>query len=454
MIFNVKGQAIYTKNFENQINYDEKEKLLYWHKTILEEVIITKAKEITNITVNINEDEYIVRRYQYQPGSPPILCVEIRIFFISQLSFEDPYKILQDVFYNIGDNQTIVSAKIITGIYDKETKPLINFEVADSVYTTNNWLPINSLDIFVFFFSENHLHTTNSLLTKDKHSLEKNQEIEISKINRRKEQIILNRKYMLNLSFKRKSNSKKYKCTEYKTLNKCPSFHYFKQYESILEYDDDLHNHLENKFEAAKSIVKNKNKDKISNSSISFNVNIKRKYDEISQDMLPSDIATFDKISNESKYYKTKRDENFMIFKNHNLIVFQSPFQAELFSKNKCIFFEAHFIMHQYLKSCKYNNIEITPKIFHCDFEKVISNTEEKVFSNYNFVQFLEFLKYYKKIYLINYDTENWNYYDNIDHIKNRPLIEMQLGEIQLGEMQSGEMQSGEMQLSRTNLFG
>jgi len=38
-----------------------------------------------------------------------------------------------------------------------------------------------------------------------------------------------------------------------------------------------------------------------------------------------------------------------MIFKNHNLIVFQSPFQAELFSKNKCIFFEAHFIMHQYL---------------------------------------------------------------------------------------------------------
>ena len=39
------------------------------------------------------------------------------------------------------------------------------------------------------------------------------------------------------------------------------------------------------KFEAAKSIVKNKIKDEISNSSILFNVNIKRKYDEISQDM-------------------------------------------------------------------------------------------------------------------------------------------------------------------------
>ena len=39
------------------------------------------------------------------------------------------------------------------------------------------------------------------------------------------------------------------------------------------------------KFEAAKSIVKNKIKDEISNSSILFNVNIKRKYDEISQGM-------------------------------------------------------------------------------------------------------------------------------------------------------------------------
>ena len=43
------------------------------------------------------------------------------------------------------------------------------------------------------------------------------------------------------------------------------------------------HNHLENKFRAAKSIVKNKIIDEISNSSIPFNVNMKRKYDEISR---------------------------------------------------------------------------------------------------------------------------------------------------------------------------
>ncbi|KAL6631776.1 hypothetical protein U3516DRAFT_737393 [Neocallimastix sp. 'constans'] len=105
----------------------------------------------------------------------------------------------------------------------------------------------------------------------------------------------------------------------------------------------------------------------ILNSSTPFNVNIKLKYDEISQGMglicprfnsiesqvtrnrrkqLPPDITTFDEIPNESIFYKTKKDENFIIFKNHDLI---------------------------YLK-----NIETTPKIFHYDFEKAISNAEEK----------------------------------------------------------------------------
>ncbi|KAG4085280.1 hypothetical protein H8356DRAFT_1435473 [Neocallimastix lanati (nom. inval.)] len=85
--------------------------------------------------------------------------------------------------------------------------------------------------------------------------MEKNLEIEISKTNRGKEQIILKRKYKFNLSSKRKVNSKKYKCTEYKTLNQCPSFIILNNENQILEYDDS-HNHLENKFGAAKSIMK------------------------------------------------------------------------------------------------------------------------------------------------------------------------------------------------------
>ncbi|KAG4090820.1 hypothetical protein H8356DRAFT_953975, partial [Neocallimastix lanati (nom. inval.)] len=156
---------------------------------------------------------------------------------------------------------------------------------------------------------------------------------------------------------------KKYKCKEYKTLNQCLSFIILNNENQILEYDDS-NNHLENKFGAAKSVVKNKIKDEISNSSIPFNVNIKRKYDEISQGMglicpgynsfksqvtrsrrkqLPPNITAFDEIPNKSKYYKTKRDENFMIFKNNDLIVFQSTFQAELFSKNKYIFADGTF---------------------------------------------------------------------------------------------------------------
>ncbi|KAL6628192.1 hypothetical protein U3516DRAFT_809387 [Neocallimastix sp. 'constans'] len=146
--------------------------------------------------------------------------------------------------------------------------------------------------------------------------MEKNLEIEINKTNRGKEQIFLNRKYKFNLSSKRKDDSK--------NINN-----------QILEYDDS-HNHLENKFEAAKSIVKKKKiKDEISNSSIPFSLNIKR-YNSIKSQVtrsrrkqLPPDITTFDKIPNESKYYKTKRDENFMIFKNNDLIKEESKYYID-----------------------------------------------------------------------------------------------------------------------------
>ncbi|KAG4085281.1 hypothetical protein H8356DRAFT_1435474 [Neocallimastix lanati (nom. inval.)] len=93
-----------------------------------------------------------------------------------------------------------------------------------------------------------------------------------------------------------------------------------------------------------------------------------------------------------------------MIFKNNDLIVFQSPFQAELISKNKHIFEDDTFyiepifsyqvfITRTYVTELdcfyttsfsilknrnKYNSIEITPKIFHCDFEKVVSNAAQK----------------------------------------------------------------------------
>ncbi|KAG4100575.1 hypothetical protein H8356DRAFT_1422669 [Neocallimastix lanati (nom. inval.)] len=160
---------------------------------------------------------------------------------------------------------------------------------------------------------------------------------------------------------------------------------------------------------------------------------------------LPPDITTFDEIPNESRYYKTKRDENFMIFKNNDLFVCQSLFQAVLFSKNNHIFVDGTFniasifsyqvfITRTYVTelNCfyttsfsilknknEYNSIKIPPKIIHCYLEKVISNTADK-YQEHNYVQFSEFLEYFKKkIYLISYETKNWNYYDNIEHITN-----------------------------------
>jgi len=94
--------------------------------------------------------------------------------------------------------------------------------------------------------------------------------------------------------------------------------------------------------------MKRKIKDGIEKSTIPFGIKIKPLYNKISKEMghicpeynsiksqisrnlnkkLPSNVTTFTEIPNESKYYKTKRGENFMIFKNSNLIIFQSSFQ-------------------------------------------------------------------------------------------------------------------------------
>ncbi|KAG4090111.1 hypothetical protein H8356DRAFT_1410611 [Neocallimastix lanati (nom. inval.)] len=163
----------------------------------------------------------------------------------------------------------------------------------------------------------------------------------------------------------------------------------------------------------------------ISNSSIPFNVNIKRNYDEVSQGMslicpgynsiksqvtrskrkkLPPDITTFDEIPNESKYYKTKRDEIFMIFKNNDLIVFQSPFQAELFSKNKHIFAYGTF----YISPIFNYQVFITRTYateLNCFYTTSFSILKNKKQTTYE-ILFEEI----KKIL---------NYYDNIEHITN-----------------------------------
>jgi len=51
-------------------------------------------------------------------------------------------------------------------------------------------------------------------------------------------------------------------------------------------------------------------------------------YRNINEQLQIPDITSYDEVPDESEYYKTKTDEDFMIFKDPNLIIFQSPFQA------------------------------------------------------------------------------------------------------------------------------
>ena len=65
------------------------------------------------------------------------------------------------------------------------------------------------------------------------------------------------------------NNSKIYRCTEYKTLNKCKSFITLNHKKEILKYES-LHNHLEKEFYSSISIEKYKIKNEIKKKFNSF----------------------------------------------------------------------------------------------------------------------------------------------------------------------------------------
>ncbi|KAL6600050.1 hypothetical protein U3516DRAFT_670119 [Neocallimastix sp. 'constans'] len=231
--------------------------------------------------------------------------------------------------------------------------------------------------------------------------------IDISETNRGKEQIIINKKYKYNYSYTKKNKSKVYRCIEYKTLNKCKSYIIFNDEKEILKYDG-VHNHFEQEFNAALSLTKYRIKKEIKKSSIPFNIKPKRVFNQISQDIgfiCPEfksiksqiirdinkhpNISSFEEIPEKHYLYITKQNENFMIFKNQNVIIFQSPFQAFLFKKY-CddLFVDGTFY--------------------------VAPDFSYQVFITRNFVPDLN-----EKTYLILYNIENWNYYNNIEHVTN-----------------------------------
>eukprot|EP00833_Pecoramyces_ruminatium_P012295 jgi/Orpsp1_1/1186327/evm.model.d7180000049809.1 len=166
--------------------------------------------------------------------------------------------------------------------------------------------------------------------------MEENLEIDISETNRGRNKIIINKKYKYNFSKIIKDNKKIFRCTEYKTHNKCKSFIVLNENKEVIRYKC-LHNHPGKEFEVSKSLLKHKIKNEIRKSSIPSDIKSKRLFDEISQKMgymcpeyktiksqiiryknklLFPNITLFDEVPDDSEYYKTIRDEHFMIFKN------------------------------------------------------------------------------------------------------------------------------------------
>lgn len=370
--------------------------------------------------------------------------------------------------------------------------------------------------------------------------------LEISKTNRGKNQIILDKKYKYNFLYKKKDNTKIYRCTEYKTIKKCPSTLLLNENNELIELKGE-HNHNEMLKEVSMSLIKNKIEKEIINSSNPFEIKPKNIFNEKAKEVgficpeynsiqsqitrkinkiLPKDIETFEDIPDESEYYKTEKNEIFMIYKDSDIIIFQSPFQAAIFKNyNDDVFGDGTFyiapkisyqvfITRNYVKEINSyyttsfsilknknqktyetlfkqlkinltkfnNNLPLSPKNFHCDFEKAISNAVLKIFpasnikfciwhykraleiqknkicynevdtnnrvfilyrsiTNFPFINpeyiydiynkfkeesetnnykhFLEFLDYFKKTYLITYEIKYWNYYDHIEHITN-----------------------------------
>ncbi|KAL6621969.1 hypothetical protein U3516DRAFT_795675 [Neocallimastix sp. 'constans'] len=212
------------------------------------------------------------------------------------------------------------------------------------------------------------------------------------------------------------------------TLNKYKSFIILNDNKEVLNYDSS-HNHPG----LIPSDIKSKRIfDKISQEIVYIcpeYKTIKTQITRYKNKQLFPNVKTFDEVPNESEYYKTIIGEYFMIFKNSNIIIFQSPFQAKLFMENKHIFADGTFLIaptNSYqvfitrtyvtelnsISNLCFINIEYIPDIFN-----KIKNTCKRYESTCS--QFLNFLDYFEKTFLNIYNIKYWNYYNNIDHITN-----------------------------------
>ena len=147
------------------------------------------------------------------------------------------------------------------------------------------------------------------------------------KSQRNKDLLIVNEKYIFNHIYTNKINKiETYKCKEYKSKLRCPAF--LKIKDGKIEKYSNKHNHETNDMKAIKEITKNELKLKVIKIP-AFNSIKSTLYKEINKN-LPNDIKNLEDAPSNSIYYSTCDDEEFFIFKNNDLLFFQSTSLAKI----------------------------------------------------------------------------------------------------------------------------
>ncbi|OUM63731.1 hypothetical protein PIROE2DRAFT_9669 [Piromyces sp. E2] len=114
-----------------------------------------------------------------------------------------------------------------------------------------------------------------------------------------------------------------YRCIHYKTDYTCKFFIILNDNNKIILYHNN-HNHLEEDYNATMSLIKNEiNKSNTDETSL-----VRTQMMKTMNKQYPSNIKTFDEIPDESKIFKTVRDEDFMIFKTTALKFMETEFHA------------------------------------------------------------------------------------------------------------------------------
>ena len=109
--------------------------------------------------------------------------------------------------------------------------------------------------------------------------MNKEPKIEFIKSNRNKDQIAVDNKYLYNFYSSDKKGNKSYRCTSYKTINKCKSTIKLNSSNKIISYNHE-HNHIISDKKAPRAKAKSEIKNKLQKVNNPLTIKAKNIYEE------------------------------------------------------------------------------------------------------------------------------------------------------------------------------